>query len=115
VPERSICRNFLDRNLVKRELLFTIGAFSVIFVVDNEQVPAIGTGFFQWFFPGGKFTFRVVRATVKSSPLPSFSFYNLTPIQGAGDTNFLQKWFRVAAFREITAADELAIASPADD
>ena len=67
------------------------------------------------FFPGIEVAIWEIGATVKNATFSRFAFNDIAAILGTFDVDLNQPGFCVAAFGEITAANELAKTSPARD
>src|SRR5690606_20012173 len=96
-------------------LRFAVHALGEVLVGDDQRAAATGARRGQRSLPRGEFAGGVIGAAVEDAALAGATLDDIAAIFGAGDADLLEPGLGVAAIREALAADELAVAAPADD
>ncbi len=108
------CRDFFIHDLIQEEPFFTVKTLRILFVRDHQHSSTFRAGSWDGALPGSEITLWVISTSVKIAAFAGLSFDNFPLVLGAEYTDLLQPGLRVPAVREIIAADELPVSTPAD-
>src|SRR5690606_27170795 len=102
-------------HIIQRELRLAVHALGEVLVGDHQRAAAAGARRGQRPLPRGEFAGWVVGAAIEDAALARAALDHITAVLGTSDADLLEPGLGVAAIREALAADELAVAPPADD